>query len=185
MGAIWNLRGFTHHAWPLETWLHVYTNTHTNTYTHTNTVVYSSIHTTNTCKGILHYPSTQFRINTLSHSWYTHTHTHTHTTYHTKTDTKTHTSMKFLLLSSIFTVAWACSGTYDVYKAFILKGALQPWPVLISSSGTFSMQILAGPIRTLQVLHRYPWQQSTKLPRKRFLPIASSKPHFDSSQSPH
>ena len=82
--------------------MHVYTNRHRKTYTHTNKVVYLSIYTTNTYKGILHYTNTQLRINTPSHSWYTHTHTHTHTTYHTKTDTKTHTSMKFLLLSSIF-----------------------------------------------------------------------------------
>ena len=154
--------------------------TDTQTHIHTNTVEYSSIHTTNTYKGILHYTNTQLTINTLSHSWYTHTHTHhiPHKDWHKNTYINE-------ILASIFSVVWACSRTYDLYKAFILKGALQPWPVLISSSGTFSMQILAGPIRTLQFLHRYPWQQSTKLPRKRFLPIASSKPHFDSSQSPH
>ena len=67
------------------TQLHVYTNRHRKTYTHTNKVVYSSIYTTNTYKGILHYTNTQLTINTLSHSWYTHTHTHTHT--HTYTHT--------------------------------------------------------------------------------------------------
>ena len=70
--------------------------TDTQTHIHTNTVEYSSIHTTNTYKGILHYTNTQLRINTLSHSWYT------HTTHHTKTDRKIHTSLKFLLLFSIF-----------------------------------------------------------------------------------
>ena len=161
------------------------TQIHTQTNIHTQTLLYIQASIPQIlAKAFCITPSTQFRINRLSHSWYTHTHTdthrynNTHNTYHTKTDTKTHTSMKFLHLSIIFTVAWACSGTYDVYKAFILKGALQPWPVLISSSGTFSMQILAGPIRTLESLHRYHGQQSTKLPRKSFLPIAFSKSHF-------
>ena len=182
MGAIWNLRGFTHHAWSVETdtvaCLHK--QTHKHIYTHKHSCIFKHPYHKHLQRHFaLHKHPTN---NKYTESQLVHTHTHTHHIPHKDWHKNTYINE---ILASIFSVVWACSRTYDLYKAFILKGALQPWPVLISSSGTFSMQILAGPIRTLQSLHRYPGQRSTKLPRKSFLPIASSKPHFDSSQSPH
>jgi len=62
--------------------------------------------------------------------------------------------MKTLLLCSTFPVEGGITGNNAVYKSLRLKQAVLPLPVLISTSGNISMQILDGPTNKLHVLHR-------------------------------
>ena len=115
-------------------------------HTHTHTFVYTSTHITNTkYKGITQ--THNFSINKLRQRWSKHTQTNTHTiqkkqkhiqdTIHT--ETHKHKSMKILLSPSKVPVAWAATGTSDVYvyKVLRLRQSLRPSSVINSSSKKF------------------------------------------------
>ena len=115
-------------------------------HTHTHTFVYTSTHITNTklpSITLIH----NFSINKLSQTWSKHTQTNTHTTHkeqkHTHhtihTETHKHKSMKILLSPSKVPVAWAATGTSDVYvyKVLRLRQSLRPSSVINSSSKIF------------------------------------------------